>query len=210
VKEYDNHELKTVRHGTSPKKVIAAYKHFGSFRKAAESCNINKGTAKLIISRFAPDLLAHAKLPPKASYNVKNVYSKFAKWHKANADNESLTRSLGEMAKLAGVTVDTVKCYFYRRRKSAAKLLRSLPKLQALDLELEDLEGNSFKTKTIAAYHFAIDRYSEKATIIGTRLIGDAETPFIAVILSIELFAKRLKDESSAIAIPRKSKARSS
>lgn len=207
MKDYDNHELKTVRHGTSPKKVIAAYKHFGSFRKAAESCGVNKGTAKLIISRYAPDLLAHAKLPPKASYNVRNVYSKFAKWHKANADNEQLTRSLGEMAKLAGVSSDTVKCYFYRRRKSAAKLLKSLPKLQDIELELDDLEGSAFSTKSIIAYHFAIDRYSEKATIVGTRKIAESEIPFVAIVPSIELFVKRIKDELSQRPISRKGKA---
>ena len=40
MSNYDPHELKIVRRGVSIDKVIAAYKHFGSYRKAASVCGI--------------------------------------------------------------------------------------------------------------------------------------------------------------------------
>jgi len=190
MQPYDPHEMKSVRRGVNPKKVIAAYKHFGSFRKAGETCGIHKDTAKAILKRYAPDLDIETTLPPKASYNVKNAYSKFAKWHKANAGNSELTHSIKEMAKLAEVSSDAVKCYFYRRRKSAAKLLRTLPDLRKLCVILEDIEGNEIDTRSFAKYKFVIDRYSEKAALRGKP--RDIESEVTIVIPSIEVFVKRI------------------
>jgi hypothetical protein len=194
MKEYDPHELKSIRRGVSAAKVIAAYRHFGSFRKVGELCGIAKGTVKQILERYGVDIEAIADLPEKASYNVKNAYSKFAKWHKANAQNPELTHSVKEMAKLAGVSANTVKCYFYRRRASAAKLLSSLPDLRKHDIALEDIEGSTISTANLKWYKYIIDRYSEKAALQG-------ETPereVIVLIPSIEKLVERVKHECKA------------
>jgi hypothetical protein len=124
---YDPHELKIIRRGVSIDKVIAAYKHFGSYRKAAEVCGIAKGTVKAVVERYHVVALP-ASLPRKASYHPKRHYSDFAKWHKAHMNDKNLPHSLAEFASLANSNVNIVKCYFYRCRKETG-LQQKRPKI---------------------------------------------------------------------------------
>ena len=189
MSEYDPHEMKIIRRGVSIEKVIAAYKHFGSLRKAAHVCNISKDTVNAVILRYkVPHLVA--SLPTKASYNPRTHYSTFAKWHQAHASDPNLPHSLGGIAKLSGVNANVVKCYFYRRRKDARKILMSLPDLRKLSLTLEDIEGKTFNSRELEMYRYAIDRYSARAALQGKlEYIGEVTV----LIPSIEQFAKRVK-----------------
>jgi hypothetical protein len=186
---YDRHELKIIRRGISVDKVITAYKHFGSLRKAAAVCKVSKDTVRNVLRRFhiaAPI----ASLPAKASYNPRNAYSVFAKWHKAHANDMGLPYSRSALAALAGVTPNTVKCYFQRRRAAARKILLSLPDLRDLELTLEDLEGKVFRTHELELYRYAIDRYSQRAALQGKlEYAGEVNV----LIPSIELFARRVR-----------------
>jgi lambda repressor-like predicted transcriptional regulator len=177
----------------SIEKVIAAYKHFGSLRLAGKACGISKDTVKEVLRRSGISQQRSATLPPKASYNPKRLYSDFALWHRAHAKDKDLPTSVTALAKLAGVSVDTVKCYFYRRRKQAAKILRALPDLRKLDLQFEDIEGKLFKSKHLVEYRYIIDRYSERAAIQGELGFVDPAYEVTAIIPSIELFALRIK-----------------
>jgi hypothetical protein len=189
---YDRHEIKVFRRGLKPQKVIAAYKHFGSLRKTAKVCGISKDTVKEILERYEVVQITKANLPKKASYNPKKFYSDFALWHKAHANDKDLPTSVTAIAALAGVTSNIVKCYFYRRRKDAAKLLNGLPDLRKLALLLEDIEGKSFSTKKLRNYRFAIDRFSERAALQGF-LKDEPDHEVTAIIPSITVFADRVR-----------------
>lgn len=193
---YDRHEMKIIRRGVSVKKVIAAYRYFGSLRKAASACGISKDTVNAVLLRYEVEKAKHAVLPASASYNPKTRYSDFAKWHKAHADEEDLPHSVSGLAALAKVNPNVVKCYFYRRRQGARKILRSMPNLMALPIILEDIEGARIKTSDLADYHFAIDRYSEKAVLQG-HMKGDGAIEVTVLIPSIEVFASRVKKATS-------------
>jgi hypothetical protein len=189
---YDKHEIKVFRHGLSPRKVIAAYKHFGSLRKAAKVCSISKDTVREILKRYEVPQITKASLPKRASYNPKKLYSDFALWHKAHANDKDLPTSVTAIALLAGVSSDVVKCYFYRRRKDAARILNELPDLRKLPIDLEDIEGKIFSTKKLKSYRFAIDRFSERAALQGF-VKNDPEREVTALIPSITVFAKRVR-----------------
>jgi len=192
---YDRHELKIIRRGVSIDKVIAAYKHFGSLRKAAAVCHISKDTVKAVLRRYNVEGVS-ASLPKKASYNPRTHYSTFAKWHQAHVDDPGLPYSRSELAKLAGVSVEVVHCYFYRRRKDARKLLASLPDLRDLDIPLQDIEGVNFKSYELSHYRYAIDRYARRAAIQGSiELTGEVTI----LIPSIELFARRVMRLSESV-----------
>jgi hypothetical protein len=194
MSSYDRHELKIIRRGVSVEKVIAAYKHFGSLRKAADVCDISKDTVKNVILRFKVPTLA-ADLPHKASYNPRTHYSDFAKWHKAHAEDEGLPYTVAGLAKLSGVNANVVKCYFYRRRREARKILESLPDLRKLDITLDDIEGKAFSSKLLESYHYAIHRYSASAALQGIHtLLGEVTS----LIPSIDRFASRVRKLSTS------------
>jgi hypothetical protein len=188
LSNYDRHELKIIRRGVSIDKVITAYKHFGSFRKAGEVCGISKDTVDEVIKRYnVPRLVA--VLPKKTSYNPRTHYSDFAKWHQAHVEDADLPHSLAEFAKRSGVNVNVVKCYFYRRRKDARKILANLPDLRKLNLQLQDIEGHVFDSSGLGDYHYAIDRYSQRAALQGK--LGEVEVTVL--IPSIDRFASRVR-----------------
>jgi hypothetical protein len=191
MSDYDPHELKIIRRGVSIDKVIAAYRHFGSLRKTAAVCKISKDTVAAVILRYkVPHLVA--TLPSQASYNPRTRYSTFAKWHKAHSGDPALPHSLAALAKLSGENTNVVKCYFYRRRKEARKILSSLPDLRKLKLSLEDIEGHVFRSSGLENYRYAIDRYSERAALQGElELFGEVTV----LIPSIDQFAKRVKSQ---------------
>ena len=193
MSDYDPREMKIFRRGISPQKVIAAYQHFGSLRLAGKACGIAKDTVLAVLKRYGIEQKRSVVLPQKASYNPKKLYSDFAKWHKDHAKDKNLPSSVTAMARLAGVSVDTVKCYFYRRRKAAGMLLRELPDLRHLSLSLQDIEGKVFETKSLVEYRYVIDRYSERAAIQGKIGIPDPAYEVTAVIPSIEIFAMRVR-----------------
>ena len=191
---YDRHELKIIRRGISIDKVIAAYKHFCSYRKAAKACGIDKDTVKAVLLRYGVTPL-RAELPSKASYNPLNHYSDFAKWHKAHADDPDLPYSLSAIAKLSGTSLNVVKCYFYRRRKAAREILDSLPDLRRLAVEMKDIEGEVFKTSSLKRYRYAIHRYSQSAVLQGEiPALGEVT----ALIPSIDRFASRVRKFSAS------------
>ena len=181
--------MKIIRRGVSIDKVIAAYKHFGSLRKAASVCDIGKDTVKAVILRYKVPALG-AVLPSKASYNPRTHYSDFAKWHKAHAEDGGLPHSLGELAKLSGSNANVVKCYFYRRRKEARKILSSLPDLRKLSLSLQDIEGALIESRHLQSYRYAIDRYSQRAALQGEHMTLGEVTVLIP---SVDQFAKRVR-----------------
>jgi len=197
---YDPHELRIIKRGVSIDKVIAAYKHFGSFRPVAKVCNISKDTVRHVILRYNISN-PNALLPSKASYNPKNLYSDFAKWHKAHVEDTDLPRNLADLAKLAGVEKNTAKCYFYRRRREARKILHSLPDLRDLSLSLEDIEGHVFQASGLEHYRYAIDRYSQKAVLQGTlEFFGEVTV----LIPSIDRFASRVRKKANEKQLLRK------
>ena len=189
VSDYDRHELKIIRRGVSIEKVIAAYKHFGSLREAGRVCHIHKDTVKLVLERYGVKP-ASASIPKKASYNPRTHYSDFAKWHKAHANDPDLPHSLSEFASLSGANPNVVKCYFYRRRKEARKLLASLPDLRFMSVPLVDIEGYAFSSNTLDHYRYAIDRYSTRAALQGEI---DLYGQVTVLIPSIEQFASRVR-----------------
>jgi hypothetical protein len=191
---YDPHEPKIFRRGITDVRVIAAYKHFESLRLTGKACHISKDTVVSVLKRNGIEQKKTAKLSTKASYNPINKYSSFAKWHEKHAKDKDLPNGVTAMAKLAGVSVDTVKCYFYRRRKAAGKILRSLPDLRHLHLVFEDIEGKTFESNHLVEYRFVIDRYSERAALQGTVSFPDPAYEVTAVIPSIEVFASRVKE----------------
>ena len=194
---YNRHELKIIKRGVSVEKVIASYKHFGSLRKAASVCGISKDTVKEVIKRFNVEM-TKAKLPVKASYNPKTHYSDFAKWHKAHAEDKDLPHSLAEFAKLSGSNVNVVKCYFYRRRLAAKKLLSSLSDLRKLSLSLEDIEEKTFPSTAFKSYRYAIDRYSQRAAIQGIVEDITGKTYEVTVIIpSVDRFVQRVRKLTS-------------
>jgi hypothetical protein len=192
--DYDRKELKILKRGISAEKVIAAYKHFGSLRKTGKACHISKDTVAYVLERYGVEQKITTMLPAKASYNPKNFYSVFALWHKEHAQDVDLPSSVTAMAKLANVSIDTVKCYFYRRRKQAALILRSLPDLRHLPLTLEDIGGKVFESKNLVEYRYVIDRYSERGALQGKVSFPDPAFEVTALIPSIELFASRVRE----------------
>lgn len=193
---YDPHELKIIRRGISIDKVIAAYKHFGSYRKAAIVCGIATDTVKSVVLRYNVTAFP-ASLPRKASYHPKRHYSNFAKWHKEHMNDVDLPHSLAEFASLSGCNVNIVKCYFYRCRKETRRVLASLPDLRTLSVSLEDIEGKAFKTSSLSHYRYAVDRYSQRAALQGTL---DDNIEVTVLIPSVEQFASRIRKLTSAAA----------
>lgn len=191
---YDRHEMKIIRRGVKIEKVILAYKHFGSLRPVARVCGISKDTVKAVIRRYNVVPVV-AMLPAKASYNPRNRYSAFAKWHKAHAEDENLPHGRAELAALAGVNVNVIKCYFYRRRKEARKILHSLPDLRSLSLPLQDIEGLQFYSNHLEHYRYAIDRYSLKGALQGKLEYAGEVTVLIP---SIDRFASRVRKLSAS------------
>jgi len=205
VSTYDPHELRIKRRGVSIDKVIAAYKHFGSLRKAAKVCGISKDTVKSVIRRYNITL-PEVQLPSEASYNPKTHYSDFAIWHKEHAHDEGLPHSIAGLAKLSGVKPNVVKCYFYRRRKEAREILNALPDLRLLDVPLKDIEGMIVKSNEFLTYRYAIDRYSERAAIqANAEYIGEVTI----LIPSIDQFASRIRKLTSEVEGPGASKSHS-
>ena len=197
MSDYNPHELKIIRRGVSIDKVIAAYKHFGSYRKAAIVCNISKDTVKTVVLRYNVKADS-AKIPNKASYHPKRHYSDFAKWHKAHINDKNLPHSISEFASLSGVNVNIVRCYFYRCRKESRRVLSELPDLRKLSIILEDIEGKTFSSSEIKSYQYAIDRYSQRAAIQGALATGAEVTVLIP---SIEKFSSRIKKLSTSLAL---------
>ena len=142
-----------------------------------------------ILRRFNVER-SKAVLPRKASYNPKNLYSTFAKWHQAHASDTNLPNSPKALADMAGVNSNVVHCYFRRRRAAARKILFSLPDLRKLDLILEDIEHDIIMPKFFVQYVYAIDRYSQRAAIQGKLKDGREVTVLIP---SIEQFASRVR-----------------
>jgi hypothetical protein len=193
MSDYDPHELKIVRRGVSVDKVIAAYKHFGSLRKAANVCKISKDTVANVLLRYKVSPLK-AVLPRKSFHSSHTHYSAFARWYAAHASDSNLPHSIVEFAALSGSNPNTVRCYLYRRRKEVRKLLMSLPDLRSLDLRLEDIEGFTFSSGDLEHYRYAIDRYSASAVLQGTVDITGEVTVFIP---SVEQFVKRVRKLTS-------------
>ena len=189
--DYDNHVLKIIKRGVSIQKVIAAYQHSGSLGFAAKTCGIAKDTVKQVLRRNGIEQKPKVKLPSKATLGPGNVYSDFAQWHKAHAKDKDLPSNPKDIAKLANVSVDTVRCYFYRRRRKAQGLLSSLPNLSTLDLTLEDFGGEKIPSSALTSYRYAIERYSDRAVILG--IAGEDDLEVAIPIPSIEIFVKRIK-----------------
>ncbi len=179
----------------SIEKIIAAYKHFGSLRKAAARCGVSKDTVDEVVKR-AGITRPSASLTREVAYHPKFHYSTLAKWHLAHAEDLDLPQNLTSLAKLAGVDFNTAKCYFYRRRVKAREILKALPDLRGLSLALSDIEGHEFNSDLLLSYRFAIDRYSQKAALQGT-LQGVGEVTVL--IPSIEVFASRVKKATSGL-----------
>ncbi len=186
--DYDPHELKIIRRGVSIKKVIAAYKHFGSLREAGRRCGISADTVAEVLRRNNVSQL-NAALPKKLSYYPRRGYSKFAKWVQAHKDDANLPYSVKAIASLADVSYETARCFFRRRRACARKILESLPDLRDFHASLEDIEERQFFTDELASYHYAIERYAQRAVLQGKIATGEVTV----LIPSIEQFAARVK-----------------
>lgn len=193
MNKYDPHEMKVIRRGVSPSKVIALYKHFGSLRPVAKICGIAPATVSAVLKRYGISQTSKVSMPKKVSYSSRKLYGDFAMWLKLHSEDDNLPSSVSALAKLSGTSIDSVKCYFYRRRKQSAKILRSLPDLRKLQLSVEDIGGRSYLTKDLINYHYVIDRYSEKAAIQGTILYLGTVCEITAIIPSIEQFAERVR-----------------
>lgn len=196
MSDYDPHELRVVRNGLNPQKVIAAYNHFGSLGKTAKACGISKTAVTHVLQRYGTGQKKKAKLPGKVALAPNKKYTDFARWHSAHLNDPDLPYGITAIAKLAGVSVDTVKCYLYRRRRMAAKALASLPDLRKLPIALEDIEGNVFETSSLVEYRYVIDRFAAKAAICG-KILECSTGEITAIIPSIEQFCNRIRDLTS-------------
>lgn len=184
-------EMRVIANGLNPKKVIIAYQHFGSLRKTARACGISKDTVVNLLKRFNVEQIPRASLPKHVALNPHKKYSSFAKWHKDHMQDENIPSSINAIAKLAGVSSDVVKCYMYRKRKRASKMLKALPDLRTLNVDFEDIEGNTFNSSLLIEYQYVIDRFSEKAALRGK--LKDEALERTAILPSIELFCSRIK-----------------
>jgi len=204
--DYDRREMKIVRRGVSLDKVVAVYRHFGSLRKTGQVCGIAKDTVAAVLRRRGIELVQTVALPQNPSHSPKRKYSTFAKWHVEHIHDSDIPNSVSAIAKLAGVSADTVKCYFYRRRRAAAKILGALPNLRHLDLVLEDIEGKTFETKYLVDYKYIVDWNSERAAIQGRVTFPDPAYEATALIPSIEQFAARVRaiSASARLSAPKK------
>jgi hypothetical protein len=188
---YDPKATRVYKQGITAQKVIAAFKHFGSLRMAGKVCGISKETVKRILKEHEVALTPKAIPPEKVNYDPTKPYSPLAKWLKEHSDDKDFPRSFKIIAERSGATRDSVKCYFYRRRKEAAKLLRKLPDLRKVSVELVDLEEKPFLTTSLSSYTYSIDRFASCAVLTGKFAASD-KAMVAAVIPSIETFAKRV------------------
>lgn len=192
MSDFDPHELRVIRNGLNPKKVIAAYNHFGSLRKTGKACGISKTAVSHVLERYGIHPQRKAKLPGKVSLAPNKKYTDFARWHAEHLNDENLPTGITAIAKLAGVSQDTVKCYLYRRRKLASKALASLPDLRTIAIQLEDIEGSIIDTTKLVSYHYVIDRFAAKAALCG-KLLESSTGEITVIIPSIEQFCNRIK-----------------
>lgn len=194
----EHRALKTVKRGISEERVVATYRHFKSLRKTGEICGIDKDTVRRILKFHEVEYTAK----PNVSYLRRgNVpYSSFIKWLRAQPEGVKLPRSANELAKLSGITANTIRCYFYRRRKIVKQSLESLADLRKLDIELVDFLGETYSSRDIVSYNFSLDRYSLIGTLVA-RLKDDTNREF--PIPDVTLFAKRVNEVSEST-LPKK------
>lgn len=107
--------------------------------------------------------------PRKVTLNyhrTDNNRSKFAQWLKEHPDAK-LPANMKEISRITGLSYDTVRCYFRRRRDATQKLLESLPDLRTLPgLIIENELGHNIRTDDIKKYRYYWDRYNLKVKIM--------------------------------------------
>ena len=118
-------KLIDIRRDLFVEKVWKAYKVFGSCRKAASVLGISYQTVRRILKAGGYKLKAPGGYHLKGKKVPPFHYGCLASWLRANP-GVRLPRSPLEVSKITGCSLNSVKSYVYRRRRTERKASRSV------------------------------------------------------------------------------------
>ena len=125
-------------------RIIDLYKRTGNMRHVATELSISSWT----VSKYVR--LAGLAVPIKKNLiaGVRRHRSKLAEWIRENP-NVKLPNTTKEIAKLTGLSIDTVRSYLGRRKMQAEAMKQDLPDLKEIPLLLLGDDGIHFATRTL-------------------------------------------------------------
>lgn len=140
--------------------IIEAYQKYGTIKSTAEFLNCS---FKTLWNRMKEYNIPRNRKGPKSKYNC------MIKWLAANPE-VIFPRSPSKISRLTGCTVDSVKSYLYRRRKSIQRSVKSLPDLRKRKIFLTERSGLFVPTDALLCYDIYVDLYTGKLKITGKLL----------------------------------------
>ena len=148
-------------------RIKRTYQVIQSTRKVAELLGISHDSVLrslhdqgVEVKRQSQQTLARAKTRPLA-----RRYSRIAVWLERHKDRR-LPRSYAKLSQVSGATVDSIKCFLYRRRKKLMKVLEELPSLRDKRIVLVTTEDVKVRGDEVLSYEWHIDRFSLEVSLV--------------------------------------------
>lgn len=136
------------------------YAQCKSVRKTAERLKVSPTTVKKYLKGFANK--PGRPIQPMA-WQVR-MRSEVHAWF-VEHKNQQLPRTVREIAKLSGFSVNQISRYLRARKLAMESYLASLPKLNEVFIVFKDVEGRKVPTNLISDYTLDVDRISGTVTI---------------------------------------------
>ena len=134
--------------------LIKLYKEYGTITAVAKFLNMNRKTLNSYYRKYnIPITKGHPKNTSHKKWNS------LMKWYKEN--QITLPRSVTKIAKLSGCSIDSVKCFFYRKRKEMKNFIASLPDLRKTQIKIKGI----FPINYAKSYELTFDKWTMKLKI---------------------------------------------
>jgi hypothetical protein len=101
--------------------------------------------------------------------------SRISEWLHDHKDRR-IPRNYSTLSLASGATVDSIKCYFYRKRKALKARLLAIPSLRDERIALIDIDERIISGSDILSYEYHVDRMTLEVTIIAKLRDGSIST----------------------------------
>lgn len=144
------------KRGASIEEVISLYESLGTVEKVGAHFNLSGRTIRKYLKEAGVKLTRGRKFGVKIG-SVKH-HSALVEWVREHPGVE-LPRSINEIAKLTGCSIDVVKSYLRRRREKVLDYVEKMPNLSDKNLLLYDEKERPIPTKAMEWYIRSVDKY---------------------------------------------------
>jgi hypothetical protein len=158
--------------------ILKAYKVHKTLVGAARALCIDVKTLKRVLQENGVEINKPSFTDIQKYGAMSRREGCFAQWLRLYKGTK-LPRNMREIAEITGCTYDSVKSYLRYRKERIKEVLRGLPDIREMDVNLVDTLGYYVSSKEIKSYEYHIDKYSCDVVMMITMFDGTVTSAHI-------------------------------